>query len=78
MRSEINAPACYRKTSAHITTLNDCEPFRRVLDRFHEHDVTLFEVADLLRPGSTATLSAAAVWMLEDEVRAVAHSIDAE
>ena len=49
--------------------LNRCEPFRRVLERFHENDITLFEVADLLRPGSTNPLSDAAVWMLQDELR---------
>ena len=56
--------------------LNSCRPFVSVLHRFQEHDMTLFDVADLLRPGSARALSDAAVWMLDEELRANAGRAD--
>ena len=48
--------------------LRDCKSFHRVVDRFREHGMHLFDVASLLAAGSSRALSPAALKMLEEEV----------
>jgi hypothetical protein len=48
--------------------LRDCKPFRRVVERFREYDMHLFDVASLLAAGSSRELSPAALKMLAEEV----------
>ena len=54
--------------SAAYLWLRDCKPFHRVVDRFREHGMHLFDVASLLAAGSSRALSPAALKMLEEEV----------
>jgi hypothetical protein len=48
--------------------LRRCGPFQHVVQRFREHDMNLFDVANLLAPDGNRPLSAAAVAMLEEEL----------
>jgi hypothetical protein len=50
--------------------LRECKPFRRVLDRFREYDLNVFDVAAMLATGSTRPMTRAAVRMLAEEVAA--------
>lgn len=52
--------------SAAYRWLRDCEAFRRVVEQFREHGLTLFDVAAMLAPGSDRALAPAALKMLAD------------
>lgn len=54
--------------SAAYLWLRDCRPFRRVLERFREHQLNLYDVAAILAPGSNRPLASAALKMLAEEV----------
>jgi hypothetical protein len=48
--------------------LRESKPFRRVVDRFREYDVNLFDVAAMLAVGSSRQMAPAALKMLTEEV----------
>ena len=61
--------------SAAYLWLRESPPFRRVLEKFREHELNLFDVAGLLAPGSDRPMSEAAVRMLTEEVRRETDSL---
>jgi hypothetical protein len=54
--------------SAAYLWLRESKPFSRVVERFREYDLNLFDVAALLAPGINRPMSAAALKMLDEEV----------
>ena len=54
--------------SAAYLWLRESGPFRRVVDRFREYEMHLFDVASLLAAGSSRPMSDAALKMLAEEL----------
>jgi len=54
--------------SAAFQWLRECKPFRRLLVRFREHDLTLFDLAAALEPGAKRALTSVALEILEEEL----------
>jgi hypothetical protein len=59
----------YQTHSAAYFWLRDCGPFRRVLERLREHELSLFEVAACLAAGTSRPLTPVALARLADEVK---------
>lgn len=49
--------------------LRECKPFRRLLLRFRDYDLTLFDLAAALEPNSGRPLTAVALQMLTEEFK---------
>ncbi len=56
--------------SAAYFWLRDCRPFRRMLDRLRQDDLSLFEVAACLAAGTSRPLTPRALTLLAEEVAA--------
>lgn len=54
--------------SAAFQWLRQCKPFRRLLLRFREHDLTLFDLAADLEPNSKRPLTGFALEILGEEI----------
>ena len=67
MRFELRFQACvpFRRLSL---WLRDCRPFRRVLERLREYELSLFEVAACLAAGTSRPLTPLALNLLAEEV----------
>lgn len=48
--------------------LRECRPFMRVVDRFRDYEMNVFDVAAMLAAGSSRTMTAAALKMLTEEL----------
>lgn len=54
--------------SAAYLWLRDCRPFRRVLDRLRQRELSIFDVAGCLAAGTTRPLTPFVLTMLAEEV----------
>ena len=54
--------------SAAFQWLRECKPFRRLLLRFREHDLTLFDLAAALEPNAQRALTGFALEVLAEEL----------
>jgi hypothetical protein len=58
----------YVDHSAAYVWLRQCKPFHRVVDRFRDHGMNMFDVAAMLLVGSARPLAPDALKMLAEEV----------
>lgn len=56
----------FAEHSAAYLWLRKCEPFQRLVERFRQHELNLFDVAAALAPGGNRPFSGVAVGLLDE------------